>query len=53
MSATSLGPVFDQDSVMEFGLDQVRAILTCRADRFEVKFHYTILVAGKFQLAEG
>ena len=54
-----LGPVCDQDSVMEFGLDQLRTGLrpgssrfdiagTCSnlvADRFEAKFQYAILVA--------
>jgi len=39
MSVTSLAPVCDQDSLMEFGLDQLRTGL-----RFEAIFNYAILV---------
>ena len=57
-SATSFGPICNQDSVMEFGLDQLRTSLrpgsqiarTCLnvvADQFIAKFHYAILVTDR------
>jgi len=38
-SATSLGSVCDQDSVMEFGLDQLRTGLRSGSSRFELSRH--------------
>jgi len=42
MSATSLGPVSDQESVMEFGLDQLRTGLRQGSNRFELSRHVEI-----------
>jgi len=36
MSATSLGPVYGQGSVMEFGLDQMRTGQRLGSSRFEL-----------------
>jgi len=42
MSATSLGPVCDQDSVMEFGLYQLRTGLWPGSSRFELSRYVEI-----------
>jgi len=55
MYATSLGPVCDQNSVMEFGLDQLRTGLRRGSSRFELSRHVEIarmcskLVADRFE----
>jgi len=41
-SATSPGPVCDQDSVMEFGVDQLRNGLRPGSSRFELSRHVEI-----------
>jgi len=54
-SATSLGPVCDQDRVMEFGLDQLQTGLRPSSSRFELSLHVDIartcsnLVADRFE----
>jgi len=42
MSATSLGPVCDHDSVMEFGLDQLLTGMRPGSSRFELSRHVEI-----------
>jgi len=62
LSTINFEPVCNQDSVMEFGLDQLRTWFelsrhvqiarTCSnlvADPFKAKFHYAILVADRFE----
>ena len=54
-SATSLGNVCDQDSVMEFGLDQLRTGLQPGSSRFKLSRHvqiarpYSNLVPDRFE----
>jgi len=55
LSATSLEPICDQDSVIEFGLDQLRTGLRPRSSRFELPRRVEIartcsnLVADRFE----
>ena len=54
-SATSFGPVCEQDSVTEFGLDQLRTGMRLGSSRFELSRHVGIartcsnLVADRFE----
>jgi len=50
--ATSFGPVCDQDSVMKFGLDQLRTGLRPGSSRFELSRHVEIArTEAKFHYA--
>jgi len=59
LSATSFRPVCDQDSVMEFGSDQLRTGLRPGSSRFELSRHVEIartcsnMVADRFKAKFG